>query len=78
MAATRSYEISWLDPAYMAAHPDCDLEKATRRVNWPTRAAALRYGKRKAGEINGTVYLQMFIKTQHGWDAEGEQEEITQ
>lgn len=74
----RTYQLSWLDPAYMAAHPDCDLENATRRTNCPTRAVALREGRKIAGQINGTVYLQVFIETRFGPETEGAQEEISQ
>ena len=77
MSAARIYQLSWLDPEYMAASPDRDLAKATRFQSHPTRAVAIREARKLARKINGSVYLQAYVRGLYGDEPEGSQEEIT-
>ncbi|MDP2374393.1 hypothetical protein [Reyranella sp.] len=76
MSTVRLYQLSWVDPESMAARPDGDLAKATRFQSHPTRAAAIREARKLARKINGSVYLQAYVRGLYGDEPEGSQEEI--
>jgi len=73
---TRVYQLSFVDAAYLATHPDGDLTAALRFVRHRTRAAAVKDALRIARHIQGAVQLQAFLIGPYGEQPEGPREEF--
>lgn len=58
MRSRHYYELEWLDPDYMAAHPDCDLALAARNETFASLDLARGAATDKTKMARGTVQLR--------------------